>query len=92
MEKKYKVSIEYCVPWNYWPRAAGAADDILSNYQHLVETCTFITGSKGVFHVKVNDVTLYSKKQMGRHAAQGEILQLFKELVGPDVPTYPQSQ
>ncbi len=68
------------------------ADDILSNYQHLIETFTFITGSKGTFEFKVNGELLYSKQQNGRHAEPGEVLQLFKEFVGPDVPTYPQSK
>lgn len=89
MDKKHKITLEYCVPWNYWPRAARAADDILSSYQHIVEDFTFITGSKGVFDFKVDGKTLYSKKETGRHAEPGEVLQLFKELVGPDVPTYP---
>jgi selenoprotein W-related protein len=65
------------------------ADDVLSNYQHVVEDFKFITGSKGVFHFVVNGETLYSKKETGRHAEPGEVLQRFKELVGPDVPTYP---
>ncbi len=68
------------------------ADDILSNYQHLIETFTYVTGTKGAFEFTVNDELLYSKKGNGRHAEPGEVLQLFKEYVGPDVPTYPQSK
>ena len=51
-----------------------------------------ITGSKGAFEVTVNDRLIFSKKQLGRHAEPGEILALFQEIVGPDVPTYPQSK
>lgn len=65
------------------------ADDILGNYQHVIESFTFITGSKGVFEFAVDGRLLYSKKQQGRHAEPGEILQLFRELIGPDVPVYP---
>ena len=68
------------------------ADDILSNYQHLIETFTFVTGSKGVFKFVVNDEVLFSKKELGRHALPGEVLEIFKDYVGPDVPTYPQSK
>ena len=64
----------------------------MSNYQHIIETFTFVMGSKGAFEFKVNDGLLYSKKGNGRHAEPGEILDLFKELVGPDVPTYPQTK
>jgi selenoprotein W-related protein len=67
------------------------AEDILSNYQHIIDTFTFIMGGKGVFDFRVNDETLFSKKQLGRHAEPGEVLALFKELIGPDVEPYPQS-
>lgn len=67
------------------------ADDILSNYQHIITEFTFITGSKGAFEFKVNEEMLYSKKQLGRHAEPGEVLELFKELIGPGVEPYPQS-
>jgi selenoprotein W-related protein len=66
------------------------ADEIMSNYQHLIESFTLITGSKGVFHFIVDGQTLFSKKEIGRHAEPGEVLGLFHELIGPDVEPYPQ--
>lgn len=66
------------------------ADDILRNYHHVIESFTFITGSKGVFHFVVDGETLFSKKEIGRHAESGEILQRFQEYIGPDVEPYPQ--
>ena len=65
------------------------ADEILSNYQHVIKTFTFITGSKGAFELDVNGQVLFSKKALGRHADPGEALRLFQDLVGSDVPTYP---
>ncbi len=67
------------------------AEDILSNYQHIINTFTFVMGSKGTFEFRVNDEMLFSKKQLGRHAEPGEVLALFKELIGPNVEPYPQS-
>ncbi len=67
-------------------------EDILTNYQHIIEDFTLITGSKGAFEFKVNGELLFSKKRLGRHAENGEVLQLFKELVGPDVVIYPRSK
>ena len=66
------------------------ADDILRNYQHLIKSFTFITGTKGAFELEVDGDLLYSKNNLGRHAEPGEVLGLFKEIVGPDVPVYPQ--
>jgi predicted Rdx family selenoprotein len=51
-----------------------------------------ITSSGGAFEVKVNDDLIFSKKTMQkRHAEPGEILGMFRAIVGPDVPTYPQN-
>ena len=61
----------------------------MENYQHVIKSLTLITGTKGTFEVRVNDELVYSKKQLGRHAEPGEILQIFTDLVGPDVPRYP---
>ena len=55
----------------------------------MIKSFTFITGTSGVYDVIVNGQTLFSKKALGRHAEPGELLRLFKELVGPDVPMYP---
>lgn len=90
MDQKYTISLEYCVPWNYFARAVRVADDVLSNYQHIIDEFTFITGSKGAFELKVNGEFIYSKKQNGRHAEPGEVLALFQELIGPNVEPYPQ--
>lgn len=69
----------------------SAAADILSNYQHVVETLTFTTGSKGVFDVTVDGETLYSKHETDRHAEPGEVLELFTEKYGEGVTRYGES-
>lgn len=68
------------------------ADEILTNYQHVIETFTFITGSGGAFEFKVNGDLLYSKKATKRHAEPGEVLQLFREYIGPGVEPYPRNK
>lgn len=69
----------------------GAASDLLANYQHIVETLTFTTGSKGVFDVTVDGEVLYSKAETGRHADPGEVLELFTERHGEGVTRYASS-
>ncbi len=66
----------------------SATQDLLSNYQHVIAELTLVTGSKGVFDVAVDGESLYSKAETGRHAEDGEVLALFSDLVGPDVPLY----
>jgi selenoprotein W-related protein len=66
----------------------SAANDLLQHYQHVIEDLTLVTGSGGVFDVEVDGELIFSKKQRGRHAQPGEVLELFRSLVGPDVPEY----
>ena len=66
----------------------SAASDILGDYQHVIESMTFITGSKGVFDVRVDGDLIYSKGETGRHAEPGEVLSLFEEKYGEGVTKY----
>jgi selenoprotein W-related protein len=66
----------------------SAADDLLSTYQHVIDTLTLVTGSKGVFDVEVDGEVLYSKHATGRHAEPGEILELFRERYAAGVTPY----
>ena len=66
----------------------GAARDLLTNYQHIIKDLTLTTGASGVFDVKVDGELVYSKDQTGRHAEDGEVLGIFRNIVGPDVPVF----
>ncbi|MBX7253845.1 MAG: Rdx family protein [Candidatus Promineofilum sp.] len=61
----------------------------MSNYHHVIERFTFITGSKGAFVFTVDGEVLFSKKAIGRHADPGEVLELFRQFIGPDVEPFP---
>jgi len=66
----------------------GAAQDLLANYQHVIDTLTLDTGAKGVFDVEVDGELLYSKHATGRHADPGEVLELFRDRYGAGITPY----
>ena len=66
----------------------SAASDLLSNYQHVIESLTLVTGSKGVFNVEIDGELLYSKHATGRHAKSNELLQLFEKRYAVGVERY----
>lgn len=66
----------------------SAVSDLITNYQHVIDELRLVMGDKGIFDVVVDGAPLYSKHETGRHAEDGEVLKLFSELVGPDVPLY----
>lgn len=65
----------------------SAAADLLSNYQHVIDSLTLTTGASGVYDVTVDGEVIYSKHDTGRHAEPGEVLERFTELVG-DIRRY----
>jgi predicted Rdx family selenoprotein len=67
-------------------------DEIMRNYQHVIERFTLITGSKGAYVFTVDGEVLFSKKVIGRHAEPGELFTLFRQHIGPDVEPYPRSE
>ena len=66
----------------------GAAEQLLHDYQHVIDELKMITGSKGVFDVIVDGAVLYSKHETGRHAGDGEILALFRKRYAADVTPF----
>ena len=63
-------------------------NDLLSDYQHIIESLTLVTGGKGVFDVEVDGELLYSKHATGRHAEPGEVLGLFRDRYASNVTPY----
>ena len=63
-------------------------EDLLRDYQHVIESLEVVAGSGGVFTVEVDGEVLFSKAVAGRHAEPGEVLRLFRERVVPGVPAY----
>lgn len=66
----------------------SAANDLLSNYQHVITDLTLVTGGSGVFDVVVDGQNIYAKSVTGRHAHPGEVLQLFTDAFGAGVARY----
>ena len=64
-----KISIEYCMEWNYEPRARSLRDDLIEEFQGRFDKFSVepIQSSGGVFEVMVNDnLEVFSKRRVGR--------------------------
>ena len=66
----------------------SAANDLLSNYQHVITDLRLVPATGGVFEVEVDGQPIYSKKATGRHAEPGEVLGLFTDKVGAEVARF----
>ena len=73
-----KISIEYCVRWNYLPHATSLAAEIKDTV--AIES-TLIPGSRGVFKITVDDAIIFSKEELKRFPEPGEIASKLKTMV-----------
>jgi selenoprotein W-related protein len=52
-------------------------EELLKDYEHLIESVALIPSDGGKFEVSVNGELIYSKLQTKRHAEVGEVVNLI---------------
>jgi selenoprotein W-related protein len=57
------------------------AEELFNEFRGEIEEMILVPSSGGVFEVDVNGKRIFSKKELGRHAEEGEVLKLMKEAV-----------
>ena len=76
-----KAKIIYCNMWNYEPRAARVAEELMNNFDGV--DVEFVINSGGVFIIEIDGEVVYSKKDLigcdsQRFPHEGEISSLIK--------------
>ena len=70
-----KVSIEYCTSWGYLNQALSLRESIERQFGIKAK---LIKGMGGVFEVSVNDILLFSKKELNRFPNNNEVEELLE--------------
>ena len=73
-----RLSIEYCNAWNYLPRAARMASDLLERYGNAITELKLIPSGGGVYEIQKNGKLVFSKKQVDRFPELEEVIQLIE--------------
>ena len=64
-----KIDIEYCMQWNYEPRALSLRDDLIVEFKDRFDefNVELIESGGGVFEIIVNEhLQVFSKKELNR--------------------------
>ena len=72
------IRIEYCVVWNYEPRALSLGDELSNKFGYNVR---LKTGDRGAFEVFVNGQLIFSKLQTDRFPEDKEIVTFIENLL-----------
>ena len=75
---KPHITIEYCVPCGYAPRATWMAQELLAPFSETISGLTLVPGDHGVFDVFVDEKRVYSSKD--NNWTFPEVLQLVEAI------------
>lgn len=88
IKPRHEFKIEYCCPCNYLDRVVKLHEEILLGWGPIVRRVETIPLSWGMFEVWLNGELIFSKWALERHAEDGEILELIRDRIGPELSGY----
>jgi selenoprotein W-related protein len=81
-----RIEIEYCTQCRWLLRAAWMAQELLTTFEQELGEVALRPGSGGVFEVRVDGDTVWSRKDEGRFPDIKELKQRVRDRVAPDKP------
>lgn len=79
----HRVEIEYCTQCRWLLRAAWMAQELLTTFEKELSEVALKPGTGGVFDVRVNGQTVFSRKEAGRFPESKELKQRVRDRVAP---------
>ncbi len=82
---KPTVTIEYCPRCNWLLRAAYMAQELLTTFADELYAVTLMPSQTGGhYSIRVNELTVFDRKEWGRFPEIKEIKQLVRDQVSPE--------
>jgi selenoprotein W-related protein len=79
------IEIEYCTGCRWLLRAAWVAQELLSTFEEELDTVSLRPGREGgIFEVRLNGDTLWSRATEGRFPEAKELKQRLRDRIAPD--------
>jgi selenoprotein W-related protein len=78
-----RLEIEYCTQCRWLMRAAWTAQELLTTFQRDLGEVALVPGIGGVFEIRLNDETIWSRKESG-FPEMAELKRLVRDRVAPD--------
>jgi selenoprotein W-related protein len=81
---KARVEIEYCTQCRWLLRAAWLAQELLITFEDELREVALKPGTGGVFEIRVDETTVWSRKTEGRFPDAKELKQRVRDMIAPD--------
>ena len=77
------VEIEYCTQCRWLLRAAWIAQELLTTFESDLNRISLVPGTSGIFEVRLNGETIFSRKTAQRFPESKELKQLIRDRIDP---------
>lgn len=67
------------------PRAVGLTDELLTGWAPIIEKIDLVPSSQGRYEITLDGELIFSKAALGRHAEPGEVVDLVRARIGPEI-------
>jgi selenoprotein W-related protein len=78
-----RIEIEYCTQCRWLLRAAWMAQELLVTFEQDIGGVTLVPGVGGVFEVRVDSATIWSRSAEGRFPEIKELKRIVRDRVAP---------
>ncbi len=79
----HHLEIEFCTQCRWLARATWLAQELLTTFDGDIQALTLKPGTGGIFDVRLDGVTIFSRKAQGRHVDAAELKQLVRDVIDP---------
>jgi selenoprotein W-related protein len=84
MPKHPRIEIQYCTQCRWLLRAAWMAQELLTTFATDLGEVALLPGSGGVFEVRLDGETIWSRRERGRFPESRELKQLVRDRIAPE--------
>ena len=78
------IEIVYCTQCRWLLRATWMAQELLTTFDADLKAVSLMPGTGGVFEVRLNGATIFSRKTEGRFPESKELKQLIRDVIAPE--------
>ena len=79
-----RIEIAYCTQCRWLLRAGWMAQELLTTFEQDIGGVTLVPATGGVFEVRIDGETIWSRKQDGGFPDLAELKQRVRDRVAPD--------
>ena len=84
MTRSPRLEIEYCTQCRWLMRAGWTAQELLTTFADELAEVALIPGKGGVFEVRLDGETLWSRKTEHRFPEMAELKQRLRDRIAPE--------